>query len=596
MDEYNLKELEALELQLSEEDEQMLAEVAELSKNMPKDKDILSDLIDASIKGSMNYIDSFIDITEIGDYHKNPQSMRNNDKTTIKYHDTREQKFKEDNQYRTLFEARYSPYSKDAVKDNSKMSDAGRVTLKEYETEYKNRVKTIDEHKGSNNANTHESMVSLSGLESYRFGPKVSSYTPDEYLQKYNDAGCPNLKKEDWIRKVNFTHFDNEMYKEFGFNSPKEFRDWREENKFIIHEGPDGMFLVPSDVHDLKRHGGQKSQIQKLLKGEISKEEYEEWEQKAKRERQIQELKVRGTRAAIGAVKGSAIAIGKQIIVILAQEIKEEFIHREEQICSFIDHIKNVFLNWYKRLKEEWKNIAKDFGSNLVGSIVTEGLNAIVDFLLHSFKNVAKMIRLMLNSIIRALKIICNGRLPWEERLFEALKILAAGMTAFIGLGLNEAITDFLCTSIPPIAGIAPFIADALVGFISCVMSSVVLCMFDRYKASLRLKNEDLQIQLLNIQFVGNSVAHALISATRARVLIAQTTEMVRQELISIAENNSEIEVYIDKIRESKKRLRAAHKEIDDLHQNIEKTQIALHLERENSRKAIDNKLNNLPK
>ena len=89
MDNYNLKELEAIEFQLSEEDEQMLAEVAELSKNMPKDKDLLSDLVDASIKGSMNYIDSFIDITEIGDYQKNPQSIKENDAITIKYHDTR---------------------------------------------------------------------------------------------------------------------------------------------------------------------------------------------------------------------------------------------------------------------------------------------------------------------------------------------------------------------------------------------------------------------------------------------------------------------------------------------------------------------------
>ena len=76
MDDYELKEIEKIEFQLSEEDEKMLAEVEELSKSIPQDKDLLSDLIDASIKGSMNYIDSFIDITEIGDYQKNSQSIR----------------------------------------------------------------------------------------------------------------------------------------------------------------------------------------------------------------------------------------------------------------------------------------------------------------------------------------------------------------------------------------------------------------------------------------------------------------------------------------------------------------------------------------
>jgi len=539
MDNYELKELEAIEFQLSEEDEQMLAEVAELSKNMPRDKDLLSDLIDASIKGSMNYVDSFIDITEIGDYQKNPQSMRDNDDITIKYHDTRKKELKKDNQYRTLFDARYSPYSKDSAKNHSKMSSAGRVALKEYETEYRNRVKTVDKHAGSNNANTHESMVSLSGLESYRFGPKVSLYTPEEYLQKYNAAGCPNLKEVNWIReKVNFPHFDNEVYKEFGFSSPEEFRNWREENKFIIHEGPDGMFLVPSDVHDLERHGGQKSQIQKYLKGEITKEEYEEWENKAKRERQIQELKVRGTRAAIGAAKGGAIAIGKQLIVFLAQEIKEEFINRKEQVCAFIDHVKNVILNWCARIKKEWKNMMKSFGQNVAGSIAMEVMNAIVDFLLRSFKNVAKMIRLMLNSIIRALKIILDGSRSWEERLFEALKILSAGMTAFIGLGLNEVITDFLSTTFPPMAGIAPFIADALVGFISCVMSSVVLCMFDRYKAKLEIKSAQLRMDLLNTKLIYTSSTLALVSSVKTGHHVVDTIKMTGHTIMEMSDKS----------------------------------------------------------
>ena len=70
MDDYELKEIEKVEFQLSEEDEKMLAEVEELSKSIPQDKDLLSDLIDASIKGSMNYVDSFIDITEIGERNK----------------------------------------------------------------------------------------------------------------------------------------------------------------------------------------------------------------------------------------------------------------------------------------------------------------------------------------------------------------------------------------------------------------------------------------------------------------------------------------------------------------------------------------------
>ena len=527
MGNYDLKELEAIEFQLSEEDEQMLAEVAELSKNMPKDKDLLSDLIDASIKGSMNYVDSFIDITEIGDYHKNMKSMRDNDNKVI----TPKQK---SDANRTMKDARYSPYQDNSPQNHSGMSETGRKRLKQYEKEYRNRVKTIENNKGSWKADSMNSMQSLSGLESYRLGPKVATYSLEEYKKMYLDSGCPTIDR-DWVEKRNFEHFDNEMYKEFGFETPKDFQKWRKTNKLTIHEGPDGMYLIPCDVHDSKSHAGQNSQIKKYLNGEITKEEYEEWENKAKRERQIQELKVRGSRAAIGAVKGGAIAIGKQLIIFLAQEIKEEFIHRREQVCAFIDHVKNVIINWCERIKKEWQNMMKNFGQNVAGSIAMEVMNAIVDFLLHSFKNVAKMIRLMLNSIIRALKIIFDGSRSWEERLFEALKILATGMTAFIGLGLNEVITDFLSTSIPPMAGIAPFIADALVGFISCVMSSVVLCMFDRYKANLEIKSLQLRMDLLNTKLIYTSSTLALVSSIKTGHKVVDTMKMTGQSIMEMS-------------------------------------------------------------
>ena len=538
MDDYELKEIEEIEFLLSEEDEKMLAEVEELSKSIPQDKDLLSDLIDASIKGSMNYVDSFIDITEIGDYQKNSQSIRDNDKQEIQYAATSSSPEENANRhYRSLEEARYTPYAKDAVRDNSGMSETGKKRLEQYEMEYRNRVKTVDRHLKDYKTNEKSNFDSLSGLESYRLGPSIPAYSPEEYKKMYEAAGSPdNMAK--WMRDTNFKHFNNEMYKEFGFKNKTEFDKWRRENKLTIHEGPDGMYLVPSDVHRLEQHSGQVSKIHAYLKGEITKEEYEEWENKAKRERQIQELKVRGTRAAIGAVKGGAIAIAKQLIVILAQEIKEEFIQRKEQICSFIDHIKNVFKNWCKRLKEEWKNIAKDFGSNVAGSIVMEGLNAIVDFLLHSFKNVAKMIRLMLNSIIRALKIIFDGSRSWEERLFEALKILATGMTAFIGLGLNEAITDFLSSCFPPMAGIAPFIADALVGFISCVMSSVVLCMFDRYKANLEIKSLQLRMDLLNTKLIYTSSTLALVSSIKTGHHVVDTMKIAGQSIMEMGDKS----------------------------------------------------------
>lgn len=546
-------DLEQTEFLLSVEDEQMLKEVAELSNNIPQDKDLLSDLIDASIKGSMNYIDSFIDITEIGDYQKNPHSMRENDQQEIRYANTSANpEENEKRQYRAMKEARYSPYSKDAARDNSKMSEDGRKRLSQYETEYRNRVKTVDKHDKNYKTNELNNYESLSGLESYRLGPSISSYSPEEYKQMYERAGCPdNMAK--WMRDTNFNHFDNEMYKEFGFKSKAEFKEWRTANKLTIHEGPNGMFLVPSDVHRLEQHSGQVSKIHAYLKGEISKEEYETWEKKAKLQRQLQEISVRGKRAAIGAAKSGAIALAKQLIVYLAQEIKVEFLEKKEQIDSILERIKNIFSNWIQRIKQDWKTMMKSFGTNAVYSIGMEALNAIVDFLLHSFKNVAKMIRLMLNSIIRALKIIFNKEKTWEERIYEALKILAAGMTAFIGMGLNEVISDFITTTIPPLAMAAPTIADALAGFISCVMSSVVLCMFDRYKTKMQISSQQTRMDLLNTKLIYTSSSLAIVSSVKTGKNVINTMAFAGQSIaemggksLSTKRNQSETRQVLD--------------------------------------------------
>ena len=97
------------------------------------------------------------------------------------------------------------------------------------------------------------------------------------------------------------------------------------------------------------------------------------------------------------------------------------------------------------------------------------------------------------------------------------------------------------------------------------------------------------------MQLTGSSVAHAQISAARASAIIAQTTELVRQELISIVEHNREIEAYINKTKESINRQQVTHNEIVEIQQDIEKAQIALNQTRDNNNRIIKNKLNNLP-
>ena len=552
--EFVVDDLDKLELQLSEEDEAMLQEIANLKSNIPTDKDLLTELIDASVKGTMNYIDSFIDISAIGDYQKNPSSMRNNDEQTIKYAPTAANPEKEAQRtYRTLKEARNFPYAKDALCDNSGMSIEGQKRLSQYETEYANRVKTVDQHTKNYKTSEKDNFTSLSGLDSYRLGPTIAAYTPEEYKMKYENAGSPDAVAK-WMRSENFKHFDAEMAKEFGFKNPTQFKEWRTKNKLTIHESPEGMYLVPADVHNLERHSGQVSKIHQYLKGKITEEEYEQWKQKAKVEKIKQEILVRGQRAVIGAGKSAEINFGKHMVMYFAQETKVEFSNSKE--CSFIDHLKNILQNWFERIKKEWKNLLKDMGSNAIGSLAMEAMNAVVDFFLHSFKNIAKMIRIMLNSIIRALRIIFSGNASWEERLYEAIKILSAGMVAFLGTGLNEVIKDFL-SQWGPIAPAAPYIADVLSGLISCVLSSIVLCMFDRYKNKMLITSASLREDFLNTRLIYVHTSLALLSSLKAGESVQTTIDYLGDSLETMADKKKSIKsklcTSIDRVEKIKK-------------------------------------------
>ena len=163
------------------------------------------------------------------------------------------------------------------------------------------------------------------------------------------------------------------------------------------------------------------------------------------------------------------------------------------------------------------------------------------------------------------------------------------------GTMLNELIAKAIATNIPFLAGYACDISAVISGLISSILSALVLMSFDRYKASLQINDEERQIQLLNMQLVSNSVAHAQISAARASVIVAQTTELVKQELISIVEHDCQIEAYTNMIRESINRQQELHAKIDKLQQVSTNTQNSLNQIRETNNRTIDNKLNKLP-
>lgn len=300
---------------------------------------------------------------------------------------------------------------------------------------------------------------------------------------------------------------------------------------------------------------------------------------------------------AVGVTKSTLAATGKMLIgkamkIVVSETVVEFRITSDD---TLLDRIQKLIEKIIIRAKRELSHIWNDIKEFAVNNAVSEIVNLILNYFVSTVKNVFKLIRCLFGSIVSAFKIIFDSGRPWEDRIFEALKIISAGIAMATGTMLNELIAKAIATNIPFLAGYACDISAVISGLISSILSALVLMSFDRYKASLQINDEERQIQLLNMQLVSNSVAHAQVSAARASVIVAQTTELVKQELISIVEHDCQIEAYINMIRESINRQQELHAKIDKLQQVSTNTQNSLNQIRETNNRTIDNKLNKLP-
>lgn len=304
----------------------------------------------------------------------------------------------------------------------------------------------------------------------------------------------------------------------------------------------------------------------------------------------------KGKELVVGVGKSTLAATGKMLVgkamKIAVSETVVEFQRESEE--NLLERVKRVIRNIISKAKLElshlWQEIAQFAKNNAISEIV----NLILNYFVSTVKNVFKLIRCLFGSIIQAFKIIFDPNKPWDERLFEALKIISAGIAMATGTMLNELIAKVIATNIPFLAGFASDISAVISGLISSILSAIVLLSFDRYKDSLKIKNEEYQIQLLNMKLMGNSVLHAQLSSAKSRTIVEQMTELVKQELFVMEEHNQEIKRYGNEIREALNKQRENLATIGKLQQDCDAAIIASSKRRNDSNQIIEDKLNQL--
>lgn len=492
------EDIDDFQKELSTEEEQVLLEILTLEQEAKVSTSFISDLLDAVKKGSLDYIDAMTDTTDSFSSLKRSKSVRQWDDTEIAPINTSANKEEaEAFKPRTMDEANKSALKYSSSDTTKGMSESGRKLFEKYEEAYNQRTKSLNQlSKDGNSINRSDvktNLETLSGLRGYRIGPVVAMPTAEQAKEGYNqylsENGGIGKTPSSWLYDQNMKQFDTELAKQLGFCSASEAKKWRQQNKLTVHEGPDGMFMVPNDVHSSARHEGYRSMMSKYMKGEVSEEEMNSYVRAEKVAYAKHEVKERGKRM----INGIGLSVIKDVmkctIVVMTKETINEFKQKSED--KFVERMMRVIKQSWQHVKNKCKEIIHNLWKNIKGSILSEVLTALNDFFFRTFKNIFKVIRQMWSSIKSAIKIICSNKYSASEKIFEVSKIMTAGVVGVIGFSLNELIEKGLLSLGIPFAS---FIAECLSGLFSGIMSAVVLMLYDNIKKYFKAKSNEIRL------------------------------------------------------------------------------------------------------
>lgn len=535
---------DGLEEQLSADEEQLLADILELEKGMKEKPTLMHDVLEAVKKGALDYLDSMTDTGETFDRMKDPEDVSRLNNIEIDKKNRPVSAAENENwQKRTMAEAKTNPIDRNAANSTQGMSTKGAKKFERYKEAYVQRTKSIKAISADgytiNTKDNQQNYESLSGLRGYRVGPVVPMPSVQEMQEKYStlakNGGVDNVSK--FIRDENYAVFDQKLMEEFGFTNRSQAEKWRMQNHLTIHEGPDGMFLVPTDVHDATSHKGYCSKLADVLKG---KEGAEQALKDFNKEETMNYLKHEVSNRGARAMKGIGLTVVKDImkhtIVILCKETYAEF-HSESKE-SFMARMKNILQKCWKSVRAKFTHIISNFWDNIKGTILAEFLTALNDFLFGTFKRLFKLVRQMWGSIKSAFKVICSKGVSWEEKVFEATKILSAGIVGILGFSLNELIEKGLTSIGFPFAS---FVAECLSGLFAGIMSAVVLAVFENIKCNYKTDSPQLQISLANARLIRTDAALISVSTLKTDMAMRNTYQFVGNALSHIVEKRSGI-------------------------------------------------------
>ena len=147
----------------------------------------------------------------------------------------------------------------------------------------------------------------------------------------------------------------------------------------------------------------------------------------------------------------------------------------------------------------------------------------------------------MFSSIKSAFKIIFSKdkSISFGERIFEAGKVLAAGVVGITGFSLNELIEKGLTSIGVPFAS---FIAECLSGLFAGIMSAIVIMLFDKLKKYFKTPSVAVQALQLHSRSLCINSAQRQISSLKMDMQMFGAYNFIGQVFSSIKEDYQHIQ------------------------------------------------------
>ena len=311
----------------------------------------------------------------------------------------------------------------------------------------------------------------------------------------------------------------------------------------------------PNNLAATDEHGNKSIQDKDTLEQAKNNQELEwdtervkECQDRADKAKNMQLLKnawqEKGKDLAVGVGKSTLAATGKilvgESIKIVVSETCMEFSDNSSDE-SLMERAKRLVQRIIERVKKElagmWHNVSQFAVSNALSEIV----NLIINYFFSTVKNIFKLIRCMIGSIIKAIKIILDSSRPWQDRLFEALKVVSAGIALASGTLLNELLDKTISTNIPFLAPVSGDISAVISGLVSSILSALVLMAFDSVKEELFADSPYRQLSLMNTRIVSIDSARLSLSTLRTDMMMRDTYEFVGNAFGYMAEKRADI-------------------------------------------------------